>query len=206
MAVPHDGAPGLPGLFSRSEAMARVKGTAFKPAVDFLKARLAPAAFEDLVRGLTPAEQAIVNAPVLLSEWYEAGLVQRMMKLAEGRMKAAPGYSLEWEMGRFSAEAMLTTIYKIFFRVSDIGYIVKKAAYLYPTIHDSGVMEVVDVQKGQATIRIRNYNEPSLEFCDRLQGWMQKTVELTGQRQVVITHPRCLARGDDCCEYHGEWE
>ena len=150
--------------------------------------------------------KTIAAAPVLSSSWYEHALLRKLTKLAEGKIKTPPGRSLDWEMGRHSAEAALNGIYKLFFKVADIGFIVKKAAYLYPTMYDSGVMELVSAEEKSAVIRIKDFNEPSVGFCDRMQGWMQRTAELTGQKNPVIAHPKCKARGDAYCEYHGTWD
>jgi hypothetical protein len=186
--------------------MARVKGTALKSTIEFLKSHMGDGPFQGLLRGLTPEEVALVSSPVLMSGWYEFSFLKKLMKLGEGHVKLQAGRSLAWELGRYSAEAALSGIYKLFFKVTDVGFIVKKASYLFPTLYDSGTMEVVDLQPNGAVMRVREFNEPSPEFCDRLQGWMERTVELTGRKRVAIDHPKCRNRGDAYCEYHGRWD
>lgn len=186
--------------------MARVKGTALKSTIGFLKSHMGDEGYEKFLKDLTPEERAVATSPILLSGWYEFSFLRKLMKVAEGRMPLTSGRSLAWELGRYSAEAALSSIYKLFFKVTNVGFIVKKATYLYPTLYDSGVMEVVDLKDDSAVIRIKEFNEPSAEFCDRMQGWMEKTLELTGCKRVSITHPACKARGDAYCEYHGNWE
>jgi len=186
--------------------MARVKGTALRTTVDFLKAHMSAEEFQALVGTLTKEEQELATSPVLLSGWYDFALLRKMMRLAEGKVHLKTGHSVPWEMGRASADATLNTIYKIFFKVADMNFIVRKAAYLYPTLYDSGVMEIVDLQNNRTVIRIKDFNDPSAEFCQRMQGWMQRTAELAGYKRVSLEHPLCKARGDAYCEYHGRWE
>lgn len=186
--------------------MARVKGTALKSTIDFLKSHMGDEPFQKLLKGLTPEEAAVVTSPILMSGWYEFSFLRKLMKLAEGQVALSAGRSLGWELGRYSAEAALSGIYKLFFKVADVGFIVKKASYLFPTLYDSGIMEVIDLQPNAAVMRVKDFNEPSSEFCDRLQGWMERTVELTGRQRVAIAHPKCRNRGDAYCEYHGRWE
>jgi hypothetical protein len=186
--------------------MARVKGTALKSTIEFLKSHMGDEPFQSLLKKLTPEEAVVVTSPILMSGWYEFSFLRKLMKLAKGQVKLDSGRSLAWELGRFSAEAALSGIYKLFFKVTDVGFIVKKASYLFPTLYDSGVMEVVDLQPNGAVMRVKEFNEPSPEFCDRLQGWMERTVELTGRKRVTIEHPKCTSRGDAYCEFHGRWE
>jgi hypothetical protein len=186
--------------------MAKIKGVALKSTIEFLKARLGEEGFAKLLESATPEEAAIFKAPVLLSNWYEFSLLRKLMKLAEGKVALTTGRSLPWEMGRFSAEAALSSIYKLFFKVADVSFIVKKASYLFPTLYDSGEMELVESRANGAIMRIKNFDEFSPEFCDRMQGWMERTVELTGHKRVIIEHPKCRVRGDAYCEYHGRWD
>jgi hypothetical protein len=186
--------------------MAKVKGTALKNTLEFFQKEMGDEKYAQFIEALPPDVKAVAAVPVLSSGWYEYSLMRKLTKLAEGKVKTPPGRSLDWELGRHSAEAALKGIYKLFFKVADIGFIVKKASYLYPTMYDSGVMELVSAEDKGAVIRIRDFNEPSVGFCDRMQGWMQKTLELTGHPSATILHPKCKARGDAYCEYHGAWD
>lgn len=186
--------------------MAKAKGTALRSTVEFLRKHLGEDGFGALIEGMAPAEQEILKAPVLLSSWYEFSLLRKLMQRAEGKISLPPGRTLAWELGRFSAEATLSSIYKLFFKVTDVSYIIKKAAYLFPTYYDTGAMEVLENTQGASVIRIKGFDEPSAEFCDRMQGWMQRTVELTGHKNVTLLHPLCVARGDSVCEYRGTWD
>ena len=186
--------------------MAKVKGTALKSTVEFLKQQLGDEGFDKLTDGMAPGELDILKAPVLLSSWYEFSLLRNLMNRAEGKLSLPPGRTLAWELGRHSAEATLSSIYKLFFKVADVSYIIKKAAYLFPTYYDTGAMEVLENSPGASVIHIKGFDEPSAEFCDRMQGWMQRTVELTGRKNVTLHHPLCVARGDAVCEYRGSWD
>ncbi len=185
--------------------MAKVKGTAVSASVTYLKQRLGEERFAQIVSQMPAAEAGVIRGTVLPSQWYEFSLLLELMKRAEPHLQSASGRSLAWEMGRYSAEAGLKTVYKIFFKVADPGYIIKKASHVFSNYYDSGAMEVVDSGPKHAVLRLTGFNQPCPPFCDRLLGWMERTVELTGAKGVVMSHPECLSRGDDCCKYRGEW-
>lgn len=184
--------------------MAKVKGTAVSASVVYLKGRLGQEAFDQTLDGLSPEARATLSGTVLSSGWYEFSHLLEMMVAAERRLPRG-AKPLAWEMGRYSAESGLKTVYKIFFKVADVSFILKKASQVFSNYYDSGHMETVKNEGKSATLVLTGFDQPSIHFCDRLMGWMERTVELTGAREVKMTHPKCRVRGDDRCEYRGDW-
>jgi hypothetical protein len=185
--------------------MARVKGTAVRASVAFLKERLGEEGWKGLLAALPEEDREIVGGPVLQSSWYEVSLLYRLMDAARPRVAAPPGKSMAWEMGRYSAEYGLKTIYRIFFKVADPHFIIRKASQVFSNYYDCGKMENVVSDPHSAILRLSGFDQPRADFCDRVQGWMERTLELSGGKAVAMSHPKCLARGDDCCEYKGRW-
>lgn len=186
--------------------MARVKGTAVKASIAFLKDRTDAETFEALLGHLAPENRNILAQPILQSSWYELSLLLDVMAAAEGRIALTPGRSLAWEMGRFSAEFGLKTIYKVFFKVADPGFIIRKSSQVFSTYYDSGRMEVIASEERAATMRITGFDQPHVWFCDRILGWMERTLELSGAKNPRLSHPKCMARGDASCDYSGRWQ
>jgi hypothetical protein len=50
------------------------------------------------------------------------------------------------------------------------------------------------------------FQESTPEFCERILGWMERTMELSGARNLRANHVRCLHRGDDVCRFQGDWD
>jgi hypothetical protein len=186
--------------------MARIKGTAVSASVAYLRNRLGEEGFDRLLQTLPEDPRASFSRTVLESTWYEFGHLLILMRAAESQVALPPGRSLAWDMGRFSAEHGLNTVYRMFFKMADPSYIVKRASHLFPAYYDSGEMRLVTQDSSGAVIRIAGFREPCTEFCDRMQGWMERTIELTGSKHVQLEHPRCAARGDAYCEYRGLWD
>jgi hypothetical protein len=185
--------------------MARVKGSALRSSIAFLTERLGEQGFEKVVASLPEGERALFEAPVLQSNWYEFSLLLHLMDGAAPLLPHGGKRSLAWDLGRFSAEHGLTTLYKVFFRVADPGFIIRKASQVFSNYYDSGRMELVSLQGKESVLRVTGFDQPCTLFCDRVQGWMERTLEMTGAKAIVMTHPKCMARGDSCCEFHGRW-
>jgi hypothetical protein len=186
--------------------MAKVKGTAVKASIAFLKENAEGDTFESLLDQLEPHKQEILRQPILQSSWYDFTLLLDLMAAAEGRISPPPGRTLAWEMGRFSADHGLKTIYRVFFKVADPGFIIRKASQVFSTYYDSGSMEVASTDDRTALLRLTDFNQPHVWFCDRLMGWMERTLELSGAKSPRVSHPKCLARGDASCDYCGRWQ
>lgn len=185
--------------------MAKVKGTVLCANVAYIQQNFGREAYEKILSGLTDAERAAIGTVILQSAWYEYSLVLKVMEAAKEFHHGTGSRSLAWEMGRFSAEHGLKTVYKIFFKVADPHFIITRASKIFSNYFDSGSMEVVSLEPRGAHIRIRGFNQPCQTFCDRAMGWMERTLELAGAKSVAITHPKCVVQGGAWCDYVGRW-
>ncbi len=186
--------------------MARTKGTVIASTIAFLNEKFGKEATDQLIDGLGPEQSALLKGPILLGNWYPVDLLTKLISSAEGKVAVPGDRTLAWELGRYSAETGLKGIYKIFFKVADVGFIIKRSPQVWSSYYDSGTMQVVAAESKNAIMRIAGFDQPSPLLCDRILGWMQRTVEMTGGKRVVMSHPSCAARGDAFCEYRGEWE
>ena len=186
--------------------MAKVKGTAVGASVAYLKSKLGDAGFAGLVASLPEDAREVFSRPILHGGWYDFSALLALMRAAVGKVDLPPGRTLAWEMGRFSAEYSLNSVYRMFFKVADVGFICKRAASLYPSLYDSGEMRLVSSEAKGAIIQVAGFAQPCQGFCDRARGWMERTLELTGAKGIRMNHPSCAARGAAYCEYRGAWE
>jgi hypothetical protein len=184
--------------------MARVKGSAVKSSVGFVKEKLGEEGFQRVIAAMGD-EGTTLEGPILPSEWYDFSLLLRFMSAAQPHITLPPGRTLAWEMGRFSADYGLKTIYRVFFKVADAAFIIRKAPQVLSSYYDSGKMSVLASDPGSAAIRLVDFDQPDPRFCDRLLGWMERTLELSGAKAIRMEHPKCVARGDDSCDYVGRW-
>lgn len=185
--------------------MARVKGTAVKSTINFLQGRLGADGYARLLESLPPEEARALTGSILQGDWYAFSLLVDLMARAEKVLPPTPGRPLAWELGRHSAEYGLSTIYKVFFKVADLGFILKRAGTLFPTYYDSGTLTIVENEEHSAAARIVGFDQWCNFFCDRMQGWIERTVELSGSKRVRVTHPTCAVRGGAHCEIRAEW-
>ena len=111
-----------------------------------------------------------------------------------------------WEIGKFSAEHGLKSIYKIFVKVGSPKFILKLAGTILPTYYKPSSMkgELLDKNKFKATItEFEEYNEV-VEM--RIGGWIEKALEISGCKNIKVNINKSLLKNEGCTDYIIEWE
>lgn len=186
--------------------MPKVKGAALQATVAYLDKTLGKPAARDLLARLEMQDRRAVEGTILHSNWYDLGVLLRLMDAAEGAVEVPAGRSVAWEMGRFSADFGLKTLYRIFIKFADPGFVVRKSTQLYATYYDSGRIALAALDPYEAVVRLTGFEAPSQKLCDRLQGFMERSLELSGAENVLMSHPKCAVGGSNYCEFVAKWE
>ena len=185
--------------------MARVKGTAVASSLRFVRERFGESALARVLEGLSEEDNRVLKAGVLAASWYPMGLFLRFMQEAE-RQFGVQEPDLVRRMGRASADYSVTTIYRIFLKMGTPEFILGHAAPVFGSYYDTGSMRVAERRSGHAVAELTGFAESAPQFCRRILGWMERTLELTGAKNVRCTHSRCIHRGDAVCRFDGDWE
>ncbi|HXY40148.1 MAG TPA: hypothetical protein VEQ10_10770 [Vicinamibacteria bacterium] len=185
--------------------MAQVKGTAVLSSLRHVRERFGEPALAGVLSALPSGDAALLSGLVLASSWYPMGCLLRFMQEAEKQLAAQEPKLLQ-NMGRASCDDGLKGIYKIFLKVGSPGFIIDRAARVLANYYDTGELVVVDRGERHVAVELRGLEEAGRPFCERIYGWMQRTLELTGVRNLRSAHSSCLHRGDPVCRFEGRWD
>ena len=184
--------------------MAQVKGTAVLSSLRYVRERFGEEPLA-LVLAALPAEDAALCGGVLASSWYPMPAFLRFMQEAE-RQLGAQEPNLVLEMGRASCDYGITGVYKIFFKVGSPEFIIRRAARVFSSYYDTGRLEVVESEDGRCVVELRGLEGSARQFCERIYGWAQRTLELAGAKNLRSGHSSCVHRGDPVCRFEGHWD
>ena len=184
--------------------MAKVKGTAVVASVRYVSERFGAKELAAVLAGLPDEDRRILEGGVLASSWYPVPLFLRFMQEAEKQLGAKEP-DLVRRMGRASADYGVKTVYKIFFKVGSPAFIIGRAARVFGSYYDTGKLTVVDTSSGGAVLDLEGF-EGAPQFCERIRGWMERTVELAGAKNLRAEHTLCVHRGDALCRFEGTWD
>jgi hypothetical protein len=182
--------------------MAQVKGTAVQASMRYARERFGEAPLARVVDALSDADRTALGQGVLASSWYPMEAFLHFMQEAQ-RQLGAQEADVVGRMGRASCDYGLTTVYKIFFKVGSPGFIISRAARVFASYYDTGDLKVVESEAGRAVIELTALEGGAPQFCERIYGWMQRTLERAGTKGLRLAHTACVHRGDAACRFEG---
>jgi len=109
-------------------------------------------------------------------------------------------------LGRFGADANLTTIYRLFYKVGSVQWILGRSVRLWSAHYDSGYLEVATRGPRAAILRMRGFATPHRAHCLSVTGWAERSIELSGGKRPAMEETKCRTRGDDHCQLDVSWD
>ncbi|MEO6324054.1 MAG: hypothetical protein ABIT01_07910 [Thermoanaerobaculia bacterium] len=180
------------------------KGFTVKGALAYVDATYGPAGHDRLIAALPHATRVTAERTILSSEWLP---FQTQVDFYEtiDKVFGKGDFALCRDIGRYTSESELSTINRIFLKLGQIELWMRCAGMMWKQYYSAGQLDVEDFAKGRGTIVIRNFHPISRAFCNDLSGWLERTLELSGETGVVVKHPECVLKGDDACYHRGTW-
>jgi hypothetical protein len=179
--------------------VANVKATAVLARINFIKQRFGQIGYERVLEALNPSTGERLRTLVLPREWLPLACLTELIEMTERLFGRGDG-ALCREMARHAADANLTTLYKIFYRVASAGYVLTKASALWNLHYDSGRLEAAESGSKGIKLRIVDFDAPDCTHCRSVFAWAERSVELSGGKEVGVSYAGCRKRGGAACE------
>src|SRR5687768_8938894 len=180
-----------------------VKGSALRARVRYVE-NAGDEVLKQYLDMLTLATRTQATAGFLPNEWYPFAMFIELCEVAD-RLLGRGDLELCYELGRYGADINLPTLYKLFFRVGNIDWVIRRSAAAWSVSYDTGSMTVVDQKDKSVRVRIVDFPDPRRAHCLSVRGWIVRAAELSGEK-VVRHRETCRALGDQHCEFEVEWE
>jgi uncharacterized protein (TIGR02265 family) len=185
--------------------LAQVKGTAVQSSLRYVRERFGEPALEAVVAALPESDRRSLGHGVLASSWYPMETFLRFMQEAE-RQLGSREKDLVRMMGRASCEYGVTGVYRVFFKVGSPEFIISRAARVFSSYYDSGELRIAESGPRRAVAELDGLEGGAPQFCERIFGWMQRTLEMAGAKNLRSAHTSCVHRGDPVCRFEGDWD
>jgi hypothetical protein len=108
-------------------------------------------------------------------------------------------------LGRYAAEVNLPTLYRIFYKLGSVRYIISKASAVWSAHYDSGRASTRDIPGGVVFI-VEGFATPHRAHCLSVLGWMEQSAIISGATVTSASEIRCRLRGDTACEHQLEYK
>ncbi len=190
------------GVYS---GVANVKGSALSSRVLWVQLNHGAAGMNRLLPQCSADLRATIERGVAKASWYP---IEQFIELIThiDRVFGKGDLSLVRDLARHGADANLTTIYRLFYKVGTTQWILGRAVRLWSAHYDSGVLEVLTRGPKTAVLKIREFQAPHLVHCMSVMGWAERSVELSGGTKVKIQETKCRTRGDAWCQIESTWQ
>lgn len=187
-----------------SRGVSNVKGSALASRVLWVQLGHGEAGMQRLVGQCSPDLRHSIEKGIQKAQWYP---FEQFIELNEviDRLFGNGDLGLVKELGRFGADANLTTIYRLFYKVGTVHWILGRAVRLWSAHYDSGFLEVMTRGPKTTVMRIRGFDTPHRAHCLSVIGWCERSIELSGGKTVETNEPLCRTRGDELCQLEATW-
>ncbi len=165
----------------------QIKGTSIKATRDFVEKNF-PDKFDFWLDSLPPESRRMFSEPPLLTQWYPfiAGLkipTEVIARLFFDDDIEQASYLL----GKHSADVALTGVYRIFIKITDPRFILKKFPTIYSTYYDFGKAELLQLEKSFGKYIIYSLPKEAELLVPRIKGWTEQTLLTIKKRALEIT-------------------
>jgi hypothetical protein len=184
--------------------MPHVKGSAFASRLLWVRLHQGESGVQRVAGAVRPALAEIVERGAVMARWYDFELFVEL-NLAIDQVFGKGDLALIKQLGRQGADANLTTIYRLFYKVGTVKWIMARAARLWGMHYDAGRMLVTQAPGKEVELRIDGFPTPHRAHCLSVQGWAERSVELSGGRDVALDELSCRVIGDPTCRFRITW-
>ena len=182
-----------------------VKGSAFQSRLKWLLLQEGEDGLRRVQAQVGPEFSQVLDEGIRMADWYSFEWYVAL-NLALDRLYGSGDLALVKTLGRHGAEANLTTIYRLFFKVGTVKWIIARATRIWGLHYDTGQLLVREFPGDEVELEIANFATPHRVHCLSVQGWAERAAELSGAANVALHELSCRARGDDRCRFRIRWE
>jgi hypothetical protein len=163
------------------------------------------AGIDRLVRQSSPTLRAAIELGFVKADWYPFDLFIELNETID-RLFGRGDLGLVKVLGRYGADANLTTIYRLFFKVGSVQWILGRAVRLWSAHYDAGSFDVATRGPRAAVLRLRRFPTPHPVHCLAVAGFVERSLELSGGKRAILEESKCRTRGDEFCQFDASWD
>lgn len=183
-----------------------IKGSALISTKDFIKKNFGDDGYEKWLTELSENTAKIYSGSILLSKWYplKEGLIEPSRVMCNMFFKS--DVKGAWQAGRHSADYSLKGIYRLFVKMGSPQFIVKKASLILPLFYKPSKMSAEMLSDKSCSVRIHEFPDICDIIENRVGGWIEMALELSGSKSNSVKITKSLTSGDEITEFIVSWK
>jgi hypothetical protein len=183
-----------------------VKGSAVVVLPKFIEKNFGTKNCNIWLESLSEEARRVYESNVLITSWFPLRevFVEPTVKMCDLFYKK--NLRGAWEVGRFSAEYSLKEFYKAFIRVSTPRALANRASQIFYTYYRPSSMKMDYISNNELVLKINEFSEMEVVVENRILGWIERTLEICGYKNIDFNIVKSLCRGDPVSEIAISWE
>lgn len=183
--------------------VAKTKGVGFSNVKSFTVERYGQDGWEKVLTQVTQDERDEL-ASIVAVGWYSLPFYAKLIRAVD-RVHGYGDLAMLVQLGRYEAEKDLTTLHRMLLRLASPAFAVEKTAEYWRRFHDTGTWTMHRDTDNQLRGVLEGWGCVDPGLCRELQGYLWRTLELVGAKNVTCDHAKCRAKGDPNCVFIGKW-
>ena len=195
--------------------MANMRGASLLGTLDYTRRNFGEDALRRALASTSAETREAIGDParpaILTQGWYDCRLVSDLT-LAVDRACGRGDLALARAAGKHVAFEDMNRFFKWLLRLTSPATIFTRAASVWNNYHSAGQYVVDQIEERRARIRIENWDSADPVICKRVEGWIERALELTlgGAARPAIHEKAHLAHDTTVsphayCLYIAEW-
>ena len=193
--------------------MGRVRGAAIIGTLGYLREKFGEQAPDRALEMLPLTLRESIDDGALLVEpgWYDYQILSQLTRAAD-RLWGKGDLKLAREIGRAQAFSDVSRFFKWLLRLAGPKTLFGRSASVWRNYHDVGTYVLEEIGDQRAVVRIDDWSSADEVICRRVEGWMERALELTigTERQPTVREVQHLDHDAAVtphrfCRFVGEW-
>jgi hypothetical protein len=195
--------------------VANMRGASLLGTLDYARQTFGADALERVLAAVSPETRAVIGDPlrpsILTQGWYDCRLVSDLTRAVD-QACGKGDLALARAAGKHVAFEDVNRFFKWLLRLTGPATIFTRAGSVWNNYHSAGRYVFEGLDGRRARIRIDDWDSAEPVICRRIEGWMERALELTlgaGTRPAIREEAH-LAKDPAVgphpfCRYLAEW-
>jgi hypothetical protein len=184
----------------------KVKGTALRSRIGFLRERFGEDSLATVLEGLDATDRKVISG-ALPGSWIPFEIIDRFEREIIERFGGGHD-ELAQEFGAFSAKENLTTLYKIFIEQAqgDPHSLFENLSNLHRSFYDCGDMRALRTGDRTTSLEVDYEGSATRPNCLTAVGFYSTALEIIGVAGARVEERACQAEGAKLCRFEIRWD
>jgi len=183
-----------------------IKGNVVLARLKYVREAGGEPALQAILDRLPPEDRKLFSGWILPITWYPLDVCLRLDDAIASVMSPHDRASVFLAMGRASADANLSGPHRPYVRKGDPHFLLQATPQIYGAYYAVGRRTYERTGETSAVLTTHGAESVTETDCLTVVGWHVRAIELCGGKDVSVVEKRCVARGDEVCEYRCSWK